>query len=120
MFRRVTRHELAGEPIGKNPRTSFCCWACAASGNHRVDYICDPVERGRIKIQVTEGALFRRLQRFMPAKGKLLRIANSRKQKPGLGRYRTIGANGVIDKDVNIEKLARKMKLLEPWETLGK
>jgi hypothetical protein len=34
-----------------------------------------------------------------------------------LGRYYTIGVNGVIDKDVNIEKLARKMKLLEPWET---
>ena len=73
-----------------------------------------------LRIRVTEGAVVCRLQRFLPAKGKLLRIANSRKQKLGLGRYYTIGANGVIDKDVNIEKLARKMKLLEPWETVSK
>jgi len=71
-------------------------------------------------IQVTEGAVVYRLRRFLPAKGKLLRIANSRKQKLGLGRYYTIGVNGVIDKDVDIEKLARKMKLLEPWETVSK
>jgi hypothetical protein len=50
----------------------------------------------------------------LPVKGKLLRIANSRKQT-----Y-TIGANGVIDQDVNIEKLAREMKSLEPWETISK
>ena len=71
-------------------------------------------------IQVTEGAVVYRLRRFFPAKGKLLRIANRRKQKLGLGRYYTIGVNGVMDKDVNIEKLARKMKLLEPWETVSK
>jgi hypothetical protein len=73
-----------------------------------------------MRIRVTEGALFCRLQRFLPVKGKHLRIANRRKQKLGLGRYYTIGANGVIDKDVNIEKLAREMKLLEPWETISK
>jgi hypothetical protein len=73
-----------------------------------------------MRIQVTEGAVFCRLQRFLPAKGKLLRVANRRKQKLGLGRYYTIGANGVIDKDVNIEKLAREMKLPEPWEAIFK
>jgi hypothetical protein len=73
-----------------------------------------------MRIEVTENAVFCRLQRFLPAKGKLLRIANSRKQKLGLGRYYTIGAQGVIDTDVNIEKLARELKVLEPWETLEK
>jgi hypothetical protein len=73
-----------------------------------------------MRIQVTEGAVFCRLQRFLPAKGKLLRVANRRKQKLGLGRYYTIGANGVIDKDVNIEKLAREMNLPEPWEAIFK
>jgi hypothetical protein len=73
-----------------------------------------------MRIQVTENAVFCRLQRFLPAKGKLLRIANSRKQKLGLGRYYTIGAQGVIDTDVNIEKLARELKVLEPWEMVEK
>ena len=40
-----------------------------------------------MRIRVTENAVFCRLQRFLPAKGKLLRIANSRKQNLGLGRY---------------------------------
>ena len=31
----------------------------------------------------------------------------------------TVGANGVLDKDVNIEALARELKLLEPWERLN-
>jgi hypothetical protein len=73
-----------------------------------------------MRIEVTENAVFCRLQRFLPAKGKLLRVANTRKQKLGLGRYYTIGAQGVIDTDVNIEKLARELKVLEPWETVEK
>ena len=73
-----------------------------------------------MRIEVTENAVFCRLQRFLPAKGKLLRIANTRKQKLGLGRYYTVGAQGVIDTDVNIEKLARELKVLEPWETVEK
>jgi hypothetical protein len=73
-----------------------------------------------MRIQVTEGAVVCRLQRFLPAKGKYLRLANSRKQKLGLGRYYTTGAKGVIDTDVNIERLARELGVLEPWETLEK
>jgi hypothetical protein len=70
-------------------------------------------------VGVTEIALFQRLQRELRKKGKYLHVADSKKQKRwGLGRYYIAGPNGVIDKDVNIEKLARKMKVLEPWETL--
>jgi hypothetical protein len=72
-------------------------------------------------VGITEIALFRRLQRELRKRGNYLRVADSRKQKRwGLGRYYIAGPNGVIDKDVDIEKLPREMKLLEPWETVSK
>lgn len=51
--------------------------------------------------------------------GGFLRVADSKKQKRwGLGHYYIVGPKGVVDKDVNIEKLARQLGLLDPWETL--
>jgi hypothetical protein len=70
---------------------------------------------------ITELALFQRLQRALRKRGKCLHVAGSKKRKRWrLGRYYIVGPNGIIDQDVNIEKLARKMKLLEPWETVSK
>jgi hypothetical protein len=67
---------------------------------------------------ITETALFRRLQRALRKRGMFLRLADSRKQKRwGLGRYYVVGPKGVIDKDVDIEKLARK--LLSPGNSLS-
>jgi hypothetical protein len=69
--------------------------------------------------RVTEGAVVVRLQRFLVSKGKHLRIATSTKQKRwGFGRYYLLDAKGVVDKNVDIEKLARKLGLLDPQETL--
>ena len=71
--------------------------------------------------RVTEVAVVGRLQRFLQAKGKYLRVATSKRQKRwGLGRYYLLNAKGVMDKDVDIEKLARQLRLLRPWETLEK
>jgi hypothetical protein len=70
-------------------------------------------------VGVTERALFVRLQRALRKRGKYLRVADSKKQKRwGLGRYYIAEPNGVIEKDINIEKLAREMGALEPRETL--
>ena len=72
-----------------------------------------------MKIGVTEDAVVKRLQRALLTKGQYLRRADSRKQKRwGLGRYYLLAAKGVADKNVNIEKLAREMKVLKPWEKL--
>jgi hypothetical protein len=50
---------------------------------------------------------------------KFLRLADSRKRKRwGLGRCYVVGAKGVIDKNVDLEKLARDLKASEPRETL--
>ena len=74
-----------------------------------------------MRIRVTEKAVVRRLQRLLLAKGKHLRIATSRKQKRwGVGRFYLRDAEGIVDKDVNIEKTARELGLLDPWETLEK
>jgi hypothetical protein len=73
--------------------------------------------RGR----VTEEAVVARLRRALLSKGKYLRLADSRRQKRwGLGHYYMLDAKGVVDKDVDVEKLARQLGLLDPWETLDK
>jgi hypothetical protein len=74
-----------------------------------------------MKIGVTEDAVVKRLQRALLTKGQYLRRADSRKQKRwGLGRYYLLDAKGVADKNANIEKLAREMKLMKPWEFVEK
>jgi hypothetical protein len=48
-------------------------------------------------------------------------FASCRQQKAkrwGLGRCYVVGAKGVIDKNVDLEKLARDLKASEPRETL--
>jgi hypothetical protein len=75
----------------------------------------------RPMVGVTEIALFERLQRALRKRGKYLRVADRKKRKRwGLGHYYIAGPNGVIDKDIDIEKLAREMKLLGPGEMVSK
>jgi hypothetical protein len=72
-----------------------------------------------VKIQITKRALALRLRRALQAQGKHLRLATSQKQKAlGLGRYYVVDAEGVVDPDVDLEKLARKLGLMQSWETL--
>jgi hypothetical protein len=69
-----------------------------------------------MKISVTEQAVVRRLHRALLIKGQYLRKADSRKQKRwGLGRYYLLDAKGVVDKDVNIGQLARRLGVVLPW-----
>jgi hypothetical protein len=37
----------------------------------------------------------------------------------GVGKYYLIDSKGIIDRNVDIEDLARELKLLQPWETLS-
>jgi hypothetical protein len=73
----------------------------------------------RMKIGLTEQAVVKRLQRALLTEGKHLRKADSRRQKRwGLGRYYLLDAKGVVDKDVNIEQLARKLGVVLPRRML--
>jgi hypothetical protein len=72
-----------------------------------------------MKNPVSRKALLQRLRRFLKRRGEDLRLANSDQRKQlGLGRYYIVGAKGVRDRSVNIEALARELKLLESWERL--
>jgi hypothetical protein len=69
---------------------------------------------------VPEKVIVWRLQRFLRHKGMYLRVATSKRQKRwGLGRYYLLGTKGVIDKDIDIRKLAQHLKLLRSWESLS-
>ena len=71
-------------------------------------------------VRVTEVAVVKRLRQVLAAEGKYLRTASSRKQKRwGLGHYYLVGTKGVVNKDIDIQKLARDLKLLRPWESLS-
>jgi len=71
------------------------------------------------KVPITERALTRRLSRALRAQVKHLRIATKRRQKAlGLGHYYIVGAEGVIDANVHLEEWARKLGVIQPWETL--
>jgi hypothetical protein len=72
-----------------------------------------------VKLPITERALTLRLRRALQAEGKHLRIATDLKQKKlGLGRYYLVGEKGVIDADVDLEKLGRELGVMQSWETL--
>ena len=72
-----------------------------------------------MKHPITERAVTLRLRWALQAQGKHLRIATNQKQKKlGLGRYYLVGAKGVIDTDVDLEKLGRELGVMQSWETL--
>ena len=65
-------------------------------------------------------ALFYRLRLALRAEGLDLRVADSRKQKLlGVGQYYAVCGKSFVNKDVNLETLAREMGLFESWETGG-
>jgi len=61
--------------------------------------------------------LFYRLRPASRAEGLDLRFADVRKQKLwGVGKYYVVCGNSLVNKDVNLETLAREMGLFESWE----
>jgi hypothetical protein len=63
-----------------------------------------------MKIGITERAVVKRLKPHLLIKGQYLRVADSKKQKRwGFGRYYLLDRKGVVEKDVNIEQLARQL-----------
>jgi hypothetical protein len=80
-----------------------------------------PDHLSRMKIGVTEQTVVKRFRRALLNKGQYLHVADSRKQRRwGFGRYYLLDTNGVIDKDVNIERLARQLGVVLPRKTLEK
>ena len=72
------------------------------------------------KTPVTEEAVVERIRQKLREQKRDLCVATPEKQKElKLGRYYTIGPEGAVtDPDVDLESLARDIKVLEPWEEL--
>ena len=59
------------------------------------------------------------MRRLLRKAGEDLRVATPEQQKAvGLGKYYLVNSRGRLRKNVDIEKLARELQLLQPWETL--
>jgi hypothetical protein len=80
-----------------------------------------PDHLSRMKIGLTEQAVVKRLRQALLTKGQYLCKADSRKQKRwGFGRYYLLDSKGVVDRDVNIEQLARQLGVVLPRKALDK
>lgn len=81
------------------------------------------------KVAITERALFQRINRKLQQQTnpELLRTARTQRQREELGNYFVVEAgshgkpqkatsSGVVYVHVDLEKLARKLGVLQPWE----
>ncbi len=68
-----------------------------------------------MNVPITDRILIARVRRILRKAGEDLYAATSEQQKAmGFGKYYLVDSKGVIDKNVDIEKLARELKLLQP------
>jgi hypothetical protein len=73
-----------------------------------------------VSMRTKLSVLFYRLRLALRAEGLDLRVADSRKQRLwGVGQYFVVSGKTVVNKDVNLETLAREMGLFELWEAEG-
>jgi hypothetical protein len=72
-----------------------------------------------MKLGITQRALMARLRRVLRPEGRDVREATSaQRKKYGLGKFYAVDSRGVADKNVDLEKFARSVGVLEPWEEL--
>jgi len=76
----------------------------------------------RPKVPVSERAIIQRINRVLAKDGEMLKKSRPNKYINELGDfYRLdIRKNFIVEKDVDLQALARETKSLAEWETLGK
>lgn len=83
----------------------------------------------KIRIRITERALFQRINRKLKQDGEKLCTARTDSAKEQLGRFYVVEtgqharpkravSSGVVHTDVDLEKLGRKLGVIQPWEEL--
>ena len=74
----------------------------------------------RTRVKITDRALFQRINRKLKDEGEQLRTARTQDIESSMGRYFIIDLtlNSVIERNQNLEKLGRKLGVLQPWEEL--
>jgi hypothetical protein len=72
-----------------------------------------------MKVPLTARAVLQRINRVLAREKKQLRAAQG-KERDSLGDYYVVDAkaNAVRDHDVDLEALARKLRVLRDWEEL--
>jgi len=72
-----------------------------------------------MKLGITQRALMARLRRALRPEGRDVRESTpAQRKKYGLGKFFAVDGRGVADKNVDLEKFARSVGVLEPWEEL--
>jgi len=73
-----------------------------------------------MNVPINERTLIARVRRTLRKAGEDLRISTPEQRKAaGFGKYHLLDSEGIIDKDVDIEVLARELSVLQPWETFS-
>jgi hypothetical protein len=70
-----------------------------------------------VKVPISKRVFIQRLRRTLRADGKNLRTARADKRKL-FGHCYLVGRKELIE-NVDIERLARDIQVLEPWEMVG-
>jgi hypothetical protein len=73
------------------------------------------------KIKITERALFQRINRKLHQQGENLRTARSQKVEASAGHHYIVDAKrkAVSADHVDLEKLGRKLGVIQPWEEVA-
>jgi hypothetical protein len=73
------------------------------------------------KVKITERAAFQRINRTLHKQGENLRTARTEKVEAAMGRHYIIDVKrkAVTADHVDLEKLGRKLGLIEPWEEVA-
>jgi len=82
------------------------------------------------RVKITERALIQRINRKLKQDGEKLCTARSDSTREQLGRFYVVETGqhvrpkratsaGLVHSDVDLEKLGRKLGVMQPWEELG-
>jgi hypothetical protein len=85
-----------------------------------------PNKQRSTRVKITERALFQRINRKLKRDGQKLCTARNETIKGQLGRFYIVetgqqarGKSGVAQTDVDLEKLAQKLEVIQSWEELA-
>lgn len=72
------------------------------------------------KVKVGRRALIQRINRALKAEGEVLKATRGGAARSSLGDFYTVNTrtNGVGDRNIDLEKYGRSMKVLAAWEEL--
>jgi hypothetical protein len=76
---------------------------------------------GKVKVPVTKRALIQRVNRALAKDGEQLKATKGAQAQLDLGEFYVVDVslNAVSRKDVDLEKLARELGVLKPYEALA-